>query len=268
MKNFKYKILNPGGNKTALVVNKNYSNYEKKIINNIILKENKDVEQVGFISYKLKNLEMAGGEFCVNATRCAIWEYLNHNFGELNIKVSGCQERVKGGIDKQGNVYAKIKINKKISDLILVNEKLNYVQLDGILLAVINEDNSKDYIEELKTDQEKAKIKLKEIMRKINSSQNAVGIILTENNGKDIKIYPIIWVKTIDTLFYETACGSGSLAVAIYKNYIQNIRNFKILQPSGYSLKVSLNVCLDYIKEAIISGKIIQERGGEKYGRI
>ena len=126
MKTFKYKILNPGGNRTALVINNNYSDYEKKIINNIILKENKDVEQVGFINYKSKNLEMAGGEFCVNATRCAIWEYLNHNFGKLNIKVSGCKELIVGGIDKQGNVYAKIKINKKISDVITTKEKLNF----------------------------------------------------------------------------------------------------------------------------------------------
>ena len=50
MKKFEYKILNPGGNKTALVIGNDYSNYEKKIINDIILKENKDVEQVGFLS--------------------------------------------------------------------------------------------------------------------------------------------------------------------------------------------------------------------------
>ena len=268
MKNFKYKILNPGGNKTALVINNNYSDDEKKIINNIILKENKDVEQVGFISEKYKNLEMAGREFCVNATRCAIWEYLNHNFGKLNIKVSGYKEMIGGGIDKQGNVYVKIKINKKFSDVITIKEKLNFVELDGILLAAINEDNSKEYINDLKINPQKTKIKLKEIMKKINSPQNAVGIILTEKKGKGIQIYPIIWVKTIDTLFYETACGSGSLAVAIYKNYIENIKDFKIIQPSGYSFKVNLDVNLDYIKDATIYGKVIEENGGIKYGRI
>lgn len=105
-------------------------------------------------------------------------------------------------------------------------------------------------------------------MKKSDTTKNAVGIILLEKNRENIKIYPIIWVKTIDTLFYETACGSGSLAVAIYKNSVQNITNFEIIQPSGYSINVSLNVYLDYIKEAVVSGEIIEENGGIKYGRI
>jgi len=57
---YKYKILNPGGNRTALVLGNEYSTEEKKIINNEILKNNKEVEQVGFISLNEKKLSMAG----------------------------------------------------------------------------------------------------------------------------------------------------------------------------------------------------------------
>ena len=254
MKKFEYKILNPGGNKTALVIGNDYSNYEKKIINDIILKENKDVEQVGFLSNTENKLEMAGGEFCVNATRCAIWKYLNNNYGKMNIKVSGYKEEIEGGINEKGDVYAKIKIDKKNTDIITIKEKFNYINLDGILLAVMNEDDSKT--------------KLKNLMKTFDKSKDAVGIILLETNGKKFKIYPIIWVKTIDTLYYETACGSGSLAVAIYENYIRNIKNFEIIQPSGYIINVRLNMNLDYVKEAIVSGKVIEEKGKMKYGRI
>lgn len=95
-----------------------------------------------------------------------------------------------------------------------------------------------------------------------------IGIILLEKNNEKLKIFPIIWVKTIDTLFYETACGSGSLAAAIYKNYTENISSFEILQPSGYSINVKLNVNNDYIEYAIVSRKVIEENGGIKYGRI
>ncbi len=268
MKNFKYKILNPGGNKTALVIGSCYSNFEKKIINETILRENKDVEQVGFISNKENSLEMAGGEFCINATRCAIWEYLNKKEGNIKIQVSGCKEIVEGGISRQRNVYAKIKINKRINDIMSIKGKLNYIKLDGICLAVIDENNSKEYIKELKINEEKTKNKLKKIMKKFDNGENAVGIILLEANQESIKIYPIIWVKTIDTLFYETACGSGSLAVAIYKNSILGITCFEITQPSGYSINVTLNMCSDYIKEAVVSGKIIEENGGIKYGKF
>lgn len=141
-KNFKYKILNPGGNKTALVIGNDYSNNEKKLINDAILKENKDVEQVGFISDKEKKLEMAGGEFCVNATRCAIWEYLNKNSGKISIEVSGFKETIEGGINKKGNVFAKIKINEKIADIIRMEGEFNYIEIDGILLIIIDENNS------------------------------------------------------------------------------------------------------------------------------
>lgn len=61
-----YKILNPGGNKTAIVIGNKYSTKEKKQINDEILKENVDIEQVGFISKQGNRLDMAGGEFCIN----------------------------------------------------------------------------------------------------------------------------------------------------------------------------------------------------------
>lgn len=96
--NFNYKILNPGGNKTALVEGLNYSKEERKIINDIILNKNKDVEQVGFIDKEKKILEMAGGEFCMNATRCAIYEFLNAKEGKIELSVSGVKGKIKGGI--------------------------------------------------------------------------------------------------------------------------------------------------------------------------
>lgn len=267
-KDFKYKILNPGGNKTALVIGNMYLPNEKKIINDFILKENKDVEQVGFINEKENKLEMAGGEFCVNATRCAIWEYLNKTSGMLDIEVSGCKEKIEGGMDSKGNVFAKLKINKDISSIVKPNGKFNYIELDGILQIVVNEKDSKEYIDKLKQDNEKTKLELKEIMKNVETNQNAVGIILLEKDQEKLKIYPIIWVKTIDTLFYETACGSGSLATAIYKNSIEKAENFEVIQPSGYSINVELNIIDGKIKNSIISGKVLEGNGEIKYGRI
>ena len=258
-KSLNYKILNPGGNKTAIVIGNEYSNEDKKKINDKILKENPDVEQVGFISKKENKLEMAGGEFCMNATRCAIWEYLKGDLGEIELNVSGCKEKITGGITKEKEVYVNMQINKKMSEIIEKNNKLNFIKLDGILLTIIDEENSKRYIEELKKDEEKAKFKLKEIMQTFETSEKALGIILLEKEKSKTKINPIIWVKTIDTLYYETACGSGSLATAIYKNYIEGIENLEIMQPSGYSININLNKKQEYIENAIITGKVIEE---------
>lgn len=45
-----YKVLNPGGNKTALVKGINYTDKQKRLINKLIMEKYLDVEQVGFLS--------------------------------------------------------------------------------------------------------------------------------------------------------------------------------------------------------------------------
>ena len=206
--NVNYKILNPGGNKTAIVIGNKYNKAEKKQINNNILKENLDVEQVGFIDTREYKLEMAGGEFCVNATRCAIWQYLGGKQGDIELKVSGCKNKIKGGITRENDVYVNMQMDNKISNIINTNGIFNFVKLDGILLSVVNEQNSEKFIKILREDENKAKKELKKMMKKFDTDENAVGIILLEKEKKKTKINPIIWVKTIDTLYYETACGS------------------------------------------------------------
>ena len=254
-----YKILNPGGNKTALVIGNEYSLEERRKINKNILDKNPDVEQVGFISTKDYKLEMAGGEFCVNATRCAIFEYLKGKPGTLDLYVSGAREKISGGITQERKVFANMQINKTMNELIEKKDNFNLIKLDGILQAVLDEENSKPYIKALKENQEITKLQLKDIMKTFDTTENAVGIILLEKEGSKLKIYPVIWVKTIDTLYYQTACGSGSLATAIYKNSIDSTDNLEVVQPSGYSINVQLNKENDFVKDAIILGEVIED---------
>ncbi len=257
MENF--KILNPGGNKTALVIGNKYTDKQKSQINAKILKQNLDVEQVGFIDTKENKLEMAGGEFCINATRCAIWNYLNGQEGKIKLEVSGYKSKIIGGITKAKDVYVNMKINKKMDNILHIKGIFNLVNLDGILLAVVNENDSINFIKNLRKNENKSKGELKELMKTFVTEEKAVGIILLENENGKIKINPIIWVKTVDTLYYETACGSGSLATAIYKKYAEGIEKIDILQPSGYSININLKMQNDYIKEAVVQGKVLEE---------
>ena len=79
----------PGGNDTALVLKKGYTPKEKIAINNAILENDKTIEQVGFVDSNYEpELQMAGGEFCGNATRSAAYYYLNGDCGEIKIKVN------------------------------------------------------------------------------------------------------------------------------------------------------------------------------------
>ncbi len=256
----KYNILNPGGNKTALIKGCEYTNNQKKLINKMIMDKYSQVEQVGFLSNIINRLEMAGGEFCMNATRCAIYEYSKENKEKVELSVSGTNKKLIGRKLNDNKVEVKLDIGKNIEDLIETKNDFTCVKIDGILIAILDEEKSKKYIQKLRENEETTKNELKQLMiTEIASEEKAIGIMLLEKESGKIKINPIVWVKEIDTVFYETACGSGSLGIAIY-NYLKNKdKKIELIQPSGYSINIELEGNKNYIKNAIISGIIEEE---------
>lgn len=256
----KYKILNPGGNKTALIKGCAYTNNQKKLINKMIMDKYSQVEQVGFLSNKINRLEMACGEFCMNATRCAIYEYSKENKEKVELSVSGTNKKLIGRKLNDNKVEVKLDIGKNIEELIEAKNEFTCVKIDGILIAILDEEKSKKYIQKLRENEETTKDELKQLMiTEIASEEKAIGIMLLEKESGKIKINPIVWVKEIDTVFYETACGSGSLGIAIY-NYLKNKdKKIELIQPSGYSINIELEGNNNYIENAIISGIIEEE---------
>ena len=265
---FEYKILNPGGNQTALVNRCEYTANQKKLINDMIMKKYPFVEQVGFLSDKEKRLEMAGGEFCLNATRCAVYEYCKSKNEIIELSVSGVNKKIIGRVFDENKVEIKIDIKKYLKDLIEIKNDLAYVKIDGILIIIFDKEKSKKYIRSLKEDEEKAKKEIKQFMiDEINTEEKAIGILFLEKIEDKLKINPVVWVKDIDTVFYETACGSGSLGTAIYNCYKNKVNNATIIQPSGNSINIKLNIKENYIENAIISG-IVEEVKDESKGNI
>src|SRR5258708_7503100 len=92
LRKYKIMILRPGGNDTALVSGL-VAKDDKRAINKAIMKKFPTVEQVGFYKFdsnrKEAILEMAGGEFCGNATRTLAYLILSGEIGELSLQVSG-----------------------------------------------------------------------------------------------------------------------------------------------------------------------------------
>ncbi len=255
----KYKIYNPGGNITALVNGSDYTANQKKLINKMIMENNSQVEQVGFLNNKINRLEMAGGEFCINATRCAIYEYSKEKKDKIEISVSGTNKNLIGRVLNDNKVEIKLDISKNIDELIEVQNDFTLVKIDGILIVIFDEEQSKEYIRKLKDNEDLAKKELKEFMSKsIQTNEKAIGIMLLEKISDKIMINPVVWVKDIDTVFYETACGSGSLGTAIYNYYNNKDEKIEIIQPSEYSISIELDTKEQYIKKAIITG-IVEE---------
>lgn len=252
-----YKIYIPSGNPTALVDGIVNNQTIRTKINDEIMKENDIVEQVGFINKDINNPEliMAGGEFCGNATRSAIYSYLNGKSGNIEIKVSGVKDKLNGGIDDLGNTWVNMPIIKGdfSKSVTKINDKSAIVKLYGITHLIVEaKDINLNYSKE----------ELKEIAFKILkendlTNEDAAGVMFIEYGEDGIKLTPIVYVKLVNTLFYETACGSGTTAIGIYESFKnKKCINENIIQPSNEIINVQTDVKNNQILNARISGKV------------
>ncbi len=248
-----YNIYKPSGNDTALVIGLVNDIALRKIINKSIQENHLNVEQVGFIE-KIKGeyfLEMAGGEFCGNATRSAVYYFLDGKQGTLKIQVSGTEKVLSAGIDKDDNVWVEMPISESFSDISIVN---NYqvVKMDGITHVITEAHNSL-------SDEESLKKNAFSILEELDlvSTVQASGVMYITYFDTSIKIDPVVWVRDMDTLYYETACGSGTTAVGLYesKKVGKSIERY-ITQPSGLDIKVDVKMDGTKFLSARISGKV------------
>jgi len=196
-----YKFLIAKGNPTALVKN---CPLEKRIdFSRQLLKE---VEQVGFISEidNYPRLEMMGNELCINATIAYA--------STLNLKgmlfTSGFNEEIKYKNDLELTSIEIPKQYKKEGNIVL------FKGIGYIFFPVEIEDTiTKDCLKELA----------------IAYDLPAFGGIFYKIN----QIHPSIFVRNLDSFVKESACGSGSLAYAIFS------QQSDIVQPSGGVIHIS-----------------------------
>lgn len=254
IKVIRYTICKPGGNDTALVYGTDYTSSEKKCINDAIMAKHPNVEQVGFIDLnKRPELQMAGGEFCGNATRSAANVYLSAKEGNIEIVVNG-KDIINAGVDCMKNAWCEIPLYYG-DDMITEKEAGIYiVKMNGMISVVIQENVASKYLEN-KDDLKKIGM---DFIHKYNLEfSEAVGVMFCETINGKLKINPVVWVKSIDTLFYETACGSGTTAVAMVQTYLEGKnKEMDIIQPSGMIIIANIMMDNQKICKAIISGQV------------
>lgn len=126
------------------------------------------------------------------------------------------------------------------------------INLDGITHLVVSEKESEKYLK-----QGDIKTIGFNLIKKYNVTENlANGVMFMQRDNNKIKIHPVVWVKSIDTLFYETACGSGSIAVGIAISAISKTNSdLSLLQPSGKYIDVK-SICLKAGYKVSISGTV------------
>ena len=243
---FKFQILVPGGNDTALVYGMTEGIEEswRKAVDEQIRSKYKNVEQVGFVG--LPNTEnpwltMAGGEFCGNATRSAAWFYLQGKPGNIEIAVSGVPYKLKAGVKNSLEAWSQMPIKDKRE----IRAGIYLVELEGISHIVMMQEQSKQYLAVLdENPKEGGETKLKSLAKNILEQYDllkepAAGVMFLENVNESLMMHPIVHVQKTQTLYYETACGSGTAAVGVVvSTRSRDGEEISILQPSSKTINV------------------------------
>ena len=193
------------------------------------LMEGSDVEQVGFVCSPVMGgagrMEMAGGEFCGNATR-AFGMLLAQRLGgasQVQVEVSGCDRPVTVDVDlTAGTARAQMPLPRGVGRTEVDGSPATMVDLVGIAHLVVEDvPPSLDFFQ-----------KAEPLFQDIPGLE-AYGVIFLDTERGTMT--PLVKVPSTGTLVWEGSCGSGSLAAAVAQS--QNapdgpfVRAY--LQPSG-----------------------------------
>ena len=264
MESFRYKILDPSGNVTALVTELVYDPEVRLRVQDEILARHRDVEQVGFVSEDVSEpqLFMAGGEFCGNAVRAAAWHYLRGLPGEINIQVLEVEGGLRAGVSESLEVWSQVAVQKGSWDVRRIGEGMHFVELEGIAYLVVAQRQSKEYLRGLDADSYGDKSRLKKSAKELLEhyglcDRDAFGVVFCENVLDMVKIHPCVFINSAGTEYYEMACGSGSAAVGMVAATLHGKSvSLPLLQPSEQVIETTVEFRNGEVTEVIICGRV------------
>lgn len=231
-----YIVFAAGGNATAIALVDaalNRGEYESRGRELMQRTESSGVEQAGFLHLEARHFEMSGGEFCGNAARSAAM---------LIAKLSGETQFDFTMSGYEGSVEASVEIDDRKAEVTCTFPNLkttaNAVSLpgggEGMLVdlgGIVHVLTREPFV----NDRAVYEPRHREITEALGLSQrSAVGVCWIESVEQGLLMHPVVWVRAIDSFFYETACGSGSIAVAAATHQAD------ILQPSGQMIRVNI----------------------------
>ncbi len=227
----RYIITAAGGNPTAIrILDHTRSSDWYAEQGTILMKDTAmlGVEQAGFLIPERRRFEMSGGEFCGNAARSAALLLSRFSSDEMGtFQMSGYEGDVHFFVRWERETAATVTCDFDRLPIDIRREKtangnIQIVDLGGIIHIVIEGALPSDYETQHRT-----------LTRRFGlSDRGAVGVCWAERSVGRITLHPVVWVKAIDSFFYETSCGSGSIAASVVTC------TSKITQPSGETIEV------------------------------
>ncbi len=233
MKQREYIITAAGGNGTAIeILDRPLTRSAYVVRGKKLGKRNErfGAEQAGFLIPSVNHFEMAGGEFCGNSSRsAAVLLFILSKRQDPSFTVSGYSGTVQARVDRVAKLaydvtcrFDGLPTEMRPVDL-SSGEKAHVVDLGGIVHVVIEQPKP--------ATPAAYETRHREITRELSlENRSAVGVLWITKNPDGVIIHPIVWVKEVDTFFYEQSCGSGTIAVAKVTG-ISTVR-----QPTGQSI--------------------------------
>lgn len=231
-------VANPSGNVTIFVQTPFGRGDYNSVANQLLAMPELAGEQVAFIKEPYPGvdgvMEMCGLEFCGNASRsfallCAIND---RKYGKCQstVDVSGCAENLTVDLDLNSN-YTKIKMPMFLDERPFEMpadeapcslEGARIVDLGGIMHVVL-------------VDQEPCEETYLAIKNYVNGKYNppAMGVMFYAPG--EHKLVPVVYVKDVDTTYWEGSCGSGStsVAIAMTSGKDDGQYSYELWQPAG-----------------------------------
>lgn len=242
--------MDPGGNVTILVtggVAVNRPAVRAAIASELLDQRHLHAEQVGFVHPASLSLEMMGGEFCGNAAR-ALTAYILLQKGvpewSGRITVSGVTRPLEawGRRIGEAEVVAEVEMPCRrsldsVRTELWKEKEVAVVEIEGITHILLDQANHPFPAD---WEREAAEIRAAFGVEELP----AVGTIWYTEGDRGAEIKPVVRVRETATTYYETACGSGTLALGLFaaKRALRGISDCAVRQPSGEELQLSITL--------------------------
>ena len=250
-----YIVADPMHNYTILVLSEVDIEKQPEVASTL-MKLEKYVEQVGFISYTDSGditLRMAGGEFCGNATMATASYYASKNNLEVaNVKVYvlGVEKIIDVKVRLTDGVwYGEVNMPKALAIKYIdieENKNVPLIEFDGISHIIIEKGavnkSLYDFDETNKKINENAKSRVESLIKNLCIKHNYKCLGMMFYDADTSCLNPLVYVKDADTLYWENSCASGTAAVGTYlaHKYKKDIE--KIFIEPGGKLKTIANI--------------------------
>ena len=261
--------MNPSGNTTILVTDSVPREQYTAVANRLMQPGCVGAEQVGFIR-KTGNgfrMEMMGGEFCGNASRCfAAWKLFLQPGDppavlpgvpeHTRVDVSGAEAPLDAAVrivgEKTYEVFLDIPLPRELRELeSAAFGNIAAVVFDGIVHIILPDRRPEA------GDEQKALALLKEE----GLSDEAFGLMYLDRSGSILR--PYVVVRDTGSRVWESSCGSGSCAAALWLASRSGAeeQTFHLRQPGG---ELIVTVSKDHGKPAglTLGGPVRVEAAG------